>query len=98
MRRKNEVVLWPIYFDSSKSRSVGRRLPRNLSVSSPNIEMLEKAVKNLGLKYEIFPEAAYSSLPWIKTGFIIAEKRGKSKNQILKDVAAELIKIYKNSV
>lgn len=97
MRRKNEVLLWPVYFDSSKSRSIGRRLPKNLSVPSPNIAMLEKAVKNLGLKYEVFPEAAYSRLPWIKTGFIIAEKGEKSKNQILKDVAAELIKISKSS-
>jgi signal recognition particle subunit SEC65 len=98
MRRRNEVVLWSVYFDSLKSRSAGRRLPRNLSVPLPNIEMLEKAIKNLGLKYEVFPEAAYSRLPWIKTGFIIMEKGEKRKNQILKDVAAELIKISKSSV
>lgn len=97
MRRKNEVVLWPVYFDSSKSRSAGRRLPKNLSLPSPSIQMLEKAVENLGLKYEVFPEAAYSRLPWVKSGFIITEKEKRSKNQILKEVAAELIKISKGS-
>ncbi len=97
MRRKNEVVLWTVYFDSSRSRSAGRRLPKNLSVPSPNIEMLEKAVENLGLKYEVFPEAAYSRRPWVKSGFIIAEKGKRSKNKILKDVATEMIKISKGS-
>lgn len=87
------VILWPVYFDSSRTRREGRRLPKNLCVNSPSIIILEKAVKNLGLDSEISPESAYPRLPWIKMGFIMVKKDGKSKSQILKEVASELKKL-----
>jgi len=90
MRRKDEIILWPVYFDSSRTRREGRRLPKSLCVPSPSINMLEKALKNLGLNYKICPEAAHPRLPWIETGFIAVKKNKEHKNQILKKVAAEL--------
>jgi len=55
--------------------------------------MLEKAVKNLGLNFEISQKSAYPRLPWIKMGFIIVKRNGKKKSQILKEVASELIRL-----
>ena len=96
MRRRNEIIIWPVYFDSKKSRNEGRRLPKKLSVPSPSINMLEKAIKNLGLKYKVFPEASHPRLPWIKTGYIAVEKSGKPKNQLLKEIAFELIRLFED--
>jgi signal recognition particle subunit SRP19 len=93
MRKSDMIILWPVYFDSSRTRREGRRLPKKLCVTSPNITMLEKAVKNLGLNFEITLESAYPRLPWIKTGFIIVKKNGKKKSQILREVASELIRL-----
>ncbi len=93
MQKRDEIILWPVYFDSSKSRREGRRLPKKLCVPSPNINMLEKVVKSLGLNYEIHLDAAYPRLPWIKTGFIAVKKDKKRKNQILRRVAIELKKL-----
>lgn len=90
MREKGEIILWPVYFDSLRNRREGRRLPKKLCVPSPNIDMLEKALKSLGLDYKIYPEAAHPRLPWVKTGFIAVKKGKKRKNQILKKVAIEL--------
>lgn len=96
MRKKDVIILWPIYFDALRSRRDGRRLPRNLCIRSPNIFMLEKAVKNLGLSYEICPEAGYPRLSWIRMGFIAVSK-SKRKSQILREVALELVKLSKGS-
>lgn len=93
MKKRDAVVLWPVYFDSSKTRREGRRLPKKTCIQSPSIAMLEKAVKNLGLKYEIYIESAYPRLPWVKMGFIAVEKSGKRKAQVLKNVALELTKV-----
>ncbi|MEM1586375.1 MAG: signal recognition particle subunit SRP19/SEC65 family protein [Candidatus Bathyarchaeia archaeon] len=97
MRRKDSIILWPVYFDLLKPRREGRRLPKKLCVQSPNILMLEKAVKNLGLNYEIFPEARYPRVAWVKSGFIAVGKSGKRKSQILKEVASELMKLSQQS-
>ncbi len=55
--------------------------------------MLEKALRNLNLNYESYPEAAHPRLPWIKTGFIAVKKNQKRKNRLLKRIAAELKKL-----
>ncbi|MEM2321115.1 MAG: signal recognition particle subunit SRP19/SEC65 family protein [Candidatus Bathyarchaeia archaeon] len=97
MRRKDILILWPVYFDVLRSRREGRRLPKRLCVRSPNVSMLEKAVKNLGLSYEVHPDAGYPKLPWIKMGSVAVNKTGKSKSKILKEVASELVKLYQQS-
>lgn len=92
MRDRNGIVVWPVYFDSTRTRSEGRRLPKNLCIPSPNISIIEGALKKLGLNYEVFPELAYPRTPWVKSGLIIVRKSGKSKGQILREIAKELIK------
>lgn len=92
MRSRDGIVIWPVYFDSTRTRSEGRRLPKNLCIPSPNIGIIEGTLKKLGLNYEVFPEPAYSRTPWIKSGFAIVRKTGRSKNQILREIARELVK------
>ena len=43
------VVLYPEYFDASLSRKEGRRVPKRLAVSTPKLEDIEKAARNLKL-------------------------------------------------
>lgn len=97
MRRKDLVILWPVYFDSSRTRRDGRRLPKKLCIQSPNVKILEDTVKNLGLNYEIDAESAYPRIPWVKMGFIAVRKDGRSKAQILRGVALELMRLSKRS-
>lgn len=91
MRRRDSIILWPVYFDSTKTRREGRRLPKNLCVPSPDITMLENAVKNLGLIYEVYQESFYPRLPWVKMGSIIVRKSGESKLHIMRRIASELM-------
>ena len=89
MRKKNSILLWSVYFDSTKTRSDGRRISKSLGVSSPKIEELQRATKRLGLQPEVNFDATYPSYPWKKTGFIVLPKT-EAKTQMMKKVAKEL--------
>ena len=89
MRKKNSIVLWSSYFDSTKTRTDGRRIPRNLAITSPKIEELERAAKRLGLQPEVNFDAAHPNCPWKKTGFMVLPKT-ESKNETMKKIAKEL--------
>lgn len=58
MRKRDEVVLWSVYFDSTRTRAEGRKIPRRLAKPAPTLDMVGKAVGNLGHSYEVVSEAA----------------------------------------
>jgi signal recognition particle subunit SRP19 len=86
------MVIWPIYFDSTKTRKEGRRVPKTLAVSLPKILEIKDAVEKLGLEYELMQEASYSKTPWVKTGMLLVKKSG-AKEEIIGKVAKQLLKI-----
>jgi len=92
MRRRDAVVLWPVYFDSVRTRAEGRKVPRRLAKQSPTVGMIEIAVANLGLRHELVSEDAHPHFPWKKTGSVLVAE-GRSKGQILKAVAEELLRL-----
>jgi signal recognition particle subunit SRP19 len=89
MRKKNRIIIWPIYFDSTKTKALGRKIPKNLGKPSPTLAKIEKAIIDINLSYNIVPETAYPSTPWKKTGYIRIEKT-KSKNKIIKEIAKKI--------
>lgn len=92
MRKQDKLILWPAYFDSTKTRIEGRRVPKNLAVPSPKLEELQRATERIGLHSEVVLDAKYPSTSWKKTGMIVVPKKG-SKNQIIRGVARELLTI-----
>ncbi len=92
MRKQDKVVLWPAYFDSTRTRGEGRKVPKEMAVPSPKIMELKEAVQKLGLEHEISPEACYSKAPWIKMGMLLVAKK-EPKNQLMKKIAKQLLKI-----
>ena len=49
----NAIVLWPEYFDISRSRAEGRRLPKSLCVDKPDLDIIAKGAMILDLEYKI---------------------------------------------
>lgn len=92
MRKQDKIIIWQTYFDLSKTRKEGRRVPKNLAVSFPKILELKDAVEKLGFEYELVMDAAYSKTPWMKTGMILIRKT-ENKEEIIKKIAKQLIKI-----
>ena len=92
MRKLDKAIIWPIYFDVSKTRKEGRRVPKHLAVQSPKIVEIKEAVDRLGLRNEVRVEAHFSKMPWAKTGMILVEKN-EPKEKILQKIAKQLVKI-----
>ena len=92
MRKSDNAIIWPVYFDVAKSKSEGRRVPKNLAVASPKILEIQQAAEKLGVKNEINSSAGYPKTPWVKMGMLLVEKN-EPKEQIVLKIAKQLIKI-----
>ncbi|MEM3672795.1 MAG: signal recognition particle subunit SRP19/SEC65 family protein [Candidatus Bathyarchaeia archaeon] len=86
------MIIWPAYFDSTKTRGEGRRIPKSLAVPSPKITEIRDAVEKLGLEYEVVLDVSYPKTPWLKTGMLLVEK-SESKDKTIKKIAKTLQKI-----
>jgi signal recognition particle subunit SRP19 len=92
MRKTDNAIIWPVYFNADKSKSEGRRVPKTLAVASPKILEIQQAAEKLGLKNEINATAGYPKTPWVKMGMITVEKK-ETKEQIILKIAKELAQI-----
>ncbi len=92
MRKQEKTIVWPAYFDQTKTRKEGRRVPINLSIACPKIDEVQLAAQKLGLKPEVLIEVNYPRTPWQKTGMLKVEKKS-AKEQIVRDIARQLVKM-----
>ena len=91
MRKQDKAIIWSAYFDQTKTRKNGRRVPKNMAVQSPKILEIQEAAQKLGLKLEVVTDKGYPKTPWTKTGMLLVEKKG-SKEQIITRIAKQLLK------
>jgi len=92
LRKKDKTIIWPTYFDSTKTREEGRRISKSLAVASPKVLEVKKAVESLGLDHELVLDVSYPKIPWLKTGLISMAKK-QPKNHTVKSIAEQLLKI-----
>lgn len=90
----SEVVVWPAYIDSEKSKGEGRKIPAKSAVASPKLTEIEKAAKDLGYHLKTEHDKAYPKTWWEKSGLVRVEKK-KAKTLILKEISAEIKKVRK---
>jgi signal recognition particle subunit SRP19 len=85
---KGERILYPGYFDLSRQRSEGRRVPKSSAVPDPKLSDLERAAKKLGLTFRT--EAKPHPAQWMKhEGRLVIVWEG-SKEELLKKMAKKL--------
>ncbi|MEE8632265.1 MAG: signal recognition particle subunit SRP19/SEC65 family protein [Candidatus Bathyarchaeia archaeon] len=89
MRRKKNVIIWPAYFDSSLTRSRGRRVTKAIAISDPTAKKVKEAAESIGLDPVIEPGCSHPALPWKKIGRILVEKK-TSKMQTVAEIARRL--------
>lgn len=93
MRKQDNVIIWPAYFDSTRTRKQGRRVPKSLAVPSPKILEIKDAAEKIGLEHELVLDVGYPKTPFLsKTGMLLA-KKNETKNKIMVKVAKQLLKI-----
>lgn len=86
---REHVLLYPVYFDASKTRAEGRRVPRVLAVERPTPDRLEAAAKALGIAAEVEAGVSHSRAPWAGGGRIKVQKRG-TKEALMREIARRL--------
>ena len=94
MRKKDKVVLWSLYFDSTKSRVEGRKVVKGVAIPSPKLDEIRRAVEQLGFQCEIVSDASHPKLSWQRSGMLIVSKVG-SKTQMIKKIAGQLLVVRK---
>jgi signal recognition particle subunit SRP19 len=92
VRKQDKFIIWPAYFDQSKTRKDGRRVSKSLAVQHPKIDEVTLAVQKLGLMHEVAADVGYPKTPWVKTGMILVEKQG-SKEQVIRRIAGQVSKV-----
>jgi signal recognition particle subunit SRP19 len=97
MRKQDKAIVWPTYFDQAKTRTKGRRVPRNLAITYPKIDEIQAATQRLGMKTEISIDAIFPKSPWQKTGMIKVEKK-TPKEHILKAIAKQMVRARSTAV
>ena len=53
------ITVWPQYLNKKLTLKEGRKIAKIDAVSDPTISDVERAVKRLGLKYELQKDVAY---------------------------------------
>lgn len=91
MRQQDKIIIWPAYFDLTKTRKEGRRVPKSLAVASPRILEIKDIVEKLRLEYEIRPDTGYSKTPALKTGLLLIKKK-EAKEETIRKIAKQLLK------
>ena len=86
------IVIWPAYLDRRISRKKGRRIPRKLSLKSPRLDEIAKALRVLGLEPKIEGDKAYPKKWWGEKGRVVVEKV-ISKDELLREVAVKIQEI-----
>lgn len=86
------VRLWPEYFDSKRTRAQGRKVPLELSVEKPSLDMIAKGAILLDLDYDIEEDSAYPGNWAAKNGCVRVEKGKMKKTDILREIGKILVK------
>jgi len=92
VQKQKKTILWPVYFDSSKTRKEGRRVPKNVAVPNASLDEIRKAAEQLGLMPKAEENVAHPAMPRRKTGRIWVQKKG-TKMQILMKITKEIVAI-----
>ncbi len=83
------IVIWPSNIDSTKSRSMGRKIPLKDAVKSPKKEELIEAAKELGIFIKFDEEKRYPK-NWIYERGRLVVKKVDRKIEILKKIARKI--------
>lgn len=94
MRKRTPfLIYWPQYFDLKKTRSQGRRLPKNLAIEKVSVEEIAAAAKRLDYQIQIEPLLKYPKSWWEESGRVLINSKGKKKSKVIKEIAKEIKKM-----
>jgi signal recognition particle subunit SRP19 len=93
MRKQDNVIIWPAYFDATRTRKDGRRVAKSLAVPTPRVAEIKESADKLRLESELVADVGYSKTPWLKAGMVLVKRKKETKEQIIRNIARQLLKI-----
>lgn len=90
-----EQTHWLRYFDKSKTRNQGRKLPLETAIENPTLTEIATAVKQIGYEYTIESNKSHPKEHHLKTGRILVHTTDK-KNDVLHAIAAYIPVLREN--
>ncbi len=82
-KKSDTAVIWPAYFDSTKTRSQGRVVPKTLAVELPTAEEIYDACSELKLAATLEPSKKMPSCWWEAQGRVLITKKGTKRQSLL---------------
>ncbi|RLF08314.1 MAG: signal recognition particle protein Srp19 [Thermoprotei archaeon] len=86
---RDRVIIYPCYFDSTKSEAKGRKVPKKLAFPSPKIDEIFQAAQELNLD-PIIEDKPHPSWWWEETSRISIRKVA-SKRKLLLMLAQKIL-------
>ena len=86
------IMIWPQYLDRNLTLSEGRKVSKENAVAEPTLSEIERALKRLGLNYELEKDKAYPGKWYEKSGRALVEWDG-TKLELLKEVSLKIKEI-----
>ena len=83
------ITIWPQYLNKNLTLKEGRKIAKEDAVSDPTISDIERAVKRLGLQYNIQKEVSYPGQWYEKSGRILVEWEGR-KLELIREVSLKI--------
>ncbi len=83
------ITIWPQYLNKNLTLKEGRKIAKEDAVSDPTISDIERAVKRLGLQYNIQKEVSYPGQWYEKSGRILVEWEG-TKLELIREVSLKI--------
>ena len=86
------IMIWPQYLDKNLTLSEGRKVSKEMAVAEPSLTDIERALKRLGLTYNVQKEKSYPGKWYEKSGRVLVEW-DSTKLELLKEVSLEIKKM-----
>lgn len=83
------ITIWPQYLDKNLTLGEGRKISKEAAVASPTIAEIEKALKRLGLSYNVQKERSYPGKWYEKSGRVLVEY-DNTKLELIKEISLKI--------
>ena len=83
------ITIWPQYLNKELSINEGRKIAKEDSVKEPTINDIERALKRLGLTFELEKDKSYPGKWYEKSGRALVEWEG-TKWELIKEISLKI--------
>ena len=83
------ITIWPQYLNKELSINEGRKIAKEDSVKEPTINDIERALKRLGLTFELEKDKSYPGKWYEKSGRALVEW-DKTKLELIREISLKI--------